>query len=681
MSSAGLSVIRVPVPAAASSLSAEGDEADGGVLRSIPQTDPQKILKESFSSIQVKRVTKHFHYIPVVAAESPFITFGGVQSAFNQKNTEQLQRLCIGVVSRKSDPKQSMKGGGVYGVINLWNMSGISPNSSNELAFLVCGAAFQRHYNMLCLGQVVAVDKLDRIRSSSSGSSLNPSFLLRVEDPQCMRLLGTAADFGSCEGTNRKTGERCSALINRQLSQRCAYHFSQKSSNVTTREKTSAHASSGMSTTVVGAHGRPGLMYRSNDSVGLNAAAGARSAATSGSAASAFSSMGKRVVGRLPTIPIFTVSGKTGKPSSSVLSSRPGSTALGGSGGVYSAARGDTLVISDKVAPVPVTMGSSRGRATLMAAAMQEQDQGRRELLKRALCSSLVGPSSTGASLKKEGPLVNLPSTVAAPKKIEKRKRAREVDKEGGEDVPIASHHASTVPSTPTDPICELQSQFAPLHRNVSGAFQPATVSAGIQVDTTAYTSSAKKGSSSKHPSGLLRNVALHLAKEHVRSGFTLSSPSSSHGTTNGSSPSVLVQVAAELESSHTALVQKAEKDQLLGELDRYAAQEAVRQAQEHVEVEEGVPAYLCCSCKRWFPRVPDSCRMAHHRIEQKKTNRYYVQCGHCGFKAAVLGDTNQAYSLLPSCPRCHGCARWQKGNAAPELKGERQFANPSAIA
>lgn len=781
-SDAGVTVIHSLAPASRlSALSAVMEEGDGDGMGVVTRSteaavDPKEVRRETYSGIAVRRVTRRFLQLAVTAAESPFISFQSIHRAFAHSGRERgtspapatLERLCIGVVCRKSDPKKSNKAGGTpYAVVTLWNMdkTGISPSSETEVAFLLCGLAFQRTYSQLCLGQVLAIDHLALV-SSGSSSSLPPSeiptsrgsfssspdpsasrlsFLLRLENPENIRLLGTADEFTSCASTVRGTGEQCRNVVHKGVSAFCKYHLQQqvKSKTNTGDKSGSVRARSGAALTVLSgsSHRRIGpcvgkaLPPSASSFLGSSTRPAALPTAATRATAAV---VARRQLPSVLPVPFLTVSGGSGMLSNSYgdgskvsgrsdwkslypSHSAASSLLLGGSDGVYSAIKGaQGLPISEKIiCSVPTSSSSlsvkSRGMATLIAAKEEELAKERMDLLRRAKKESLNGTSGSDGSAAST---VRPPFAVhGSSSDLASRKRLR--DGVWTEENNTHTVAATTPPPSMTHPetnlshaIGEIQAQFAPISRTAaSKSFHALSITAeqlggvhGGRSRTTLplsstsdqrFRSTAGKGKmhSSNTPlrecnekvssaSTLLRVVAKDIARHH-RDASVLASrlqptnatePGRSATSTAAPSSSLLVQIAASVDTSQHELISESEKAEMTKTLTRLSAKETALMALEKITKEENISAQYCHECKLYLPRVPDSCKLAKHHLERRNTTKHYICCGHCGLKTFVLGDNLfHAMRLFPSCPRCAVSAKWEQGNAAPEWKNERR--------
>lgn len=779
----GLSIIRPRIPASRlamlAAITEEGDEllmTEGEGHSSLEHrredaVDPKEIRRERYSGIAVRRITRSFLQLAVLAAEYPFISFHAIHQAcalssagsMTPSSSFPLERMCIGVVCRKSDPKKSAKEGGPpYAVVTLWNMDqkDLSPTPASEVAFLLCGQAFQRTYSQLCLGQVLAIHTLILLSSSSGGAappsgvedshSSRSSLLLRLDNPQSVRFLGMAAELSGCEARVHTTGERCKNLVHKGISSFCKYHLKQKvfsKSGTSVGERSGSGIAATKRTTVTPFHG-PGVHVQGGGA--MPATVGAGGATGRGSRIRGSSSMLLRpgqsmathtvpsssllppspvtptatarlavAPRRLPTtlsVPFLTVTGRSGVPSTTYgdgtrerrnMERRQGSSAplLGGSDGVYSAAKGPHgLPISDKIlgALPPATVSSlratTRGMATLLAAKEEEEENERTALLRRAKREKLA----LGLGV------VNFPLPSLLEKEIEGSGGAWSQRKRPRESLPVADHShgakavspsaSATVSKVPLSHMVEtLQAQFAPLSRTAAAKdFSPlhSTVLGNHEWGGSSSTKGNKKrllgtGGTSLRSSTLLQVVAKDIARHpttYTALSDALSGPVErrmSHPTTPqiNSSPSLLVQIAASTDTSQKELIASDERAQLHKTLSQLSAKETALLALERITSEENISAFYCHDCRLYVFRVADSCKAAKHHVERRKTTKHYVCCGHCGLKTFVLGDHFfHASRVLPLCPRCGGSAKWEQGNAAPEWNHEKRQDEEDAV-
>ncbi|KAG5476267.1 hypothetical protein LSCM4_05247 [Leishmania orientalis] len=236
--SAGVVVIKATPSSCAISTPENGlrsPHGDGGIaapredaasrLTSAPA--PSAVITESLSRIRVRRATVSLVQFSVRLAEFPFASFD-VFRGLSRRSDEAVARTCVGVVTRKSDPKQSTTAtrSSRYAVLTLWSMESISPAPETELSFLLCGGAFDLLFSRLVTGAVVALSNVARCsrHGSSPAARDTGDVLLRVADSEAVRELGFAVDLGRCASVSHKSKERCHAMVNMQRSKHCIYH-------------------------------------------------------------------------------------------------------------------------------------------------------------------------------------------------------------------------------------------------------------------------------------------------------------------------------------------------------------------------------------------------------------------------------------------------------------------------
>lgn len=582
----------------------------------LPLLDPLQVQREASSGIYLKRATKSFQLLPVLTTEFPFASFQTVQQQLRGGNSME-HRLCIGAVTRKSDPKPGRDS--PYAVVTIWSMESLMPSPPTELALLMCGAAFQFTFSKLSLGQVIAVSALTGLPPKSGSSDGSSSLLLKVNSPQHVHLLGVAVDFGTCEATQQQSGERCRSLVNTRLSKRCAYHIK---SNTSSSSKASSKGGLSTSIGASSARSHPSLL-------------GSRPSVISPGMSPAVSQLNLK----LAASPLFTVNGKTGRPSQAT---QPPSSF---SGGVYGSVKGrEQLAVSSSILSPPqqypstqVLGVSARGRETLMAAMKQERDRATSQALRRAKNGTNPLDEGQPPSIHAEETRAKAsqPSHSLLPHSSSDGKRKREEEA------------ASLRTKVDYEMIKRVKTDFAP----IAGSVQRSA--AGIRA-------SSQKASSS----ALLDVVARDMVKKGLGDGSHQTASGQRVSTVQASS---LISMAEKVTSGHASLVAEAASLALQTKLDKLVEQEAAQNVLSTI-TEESISAYYCAACHTWFLRCPVLCRTKGHRIEKRKTKKHHIMCQHCGFKTFVLGDTNAAYRILPQCSRCHGAARWTIGSAASEL-------------
>ncbi|KAG5502018.1 hypothetical protein JKF63_04295 [Porcisia hertigi] len=187
---------------------------------------PSAMFTETLSRIRIRRATVSFEQFSVRLAEFPFASFDVFRSMLCRSDGV-VGRTCVGVVTRRSDPKQSTTASrsSRYAVLTLWNLESISPSPETELNFLLCGSAFDLLYSRLVTGSVVALSNVGRCaQKRPAPKQKTDEAFLRVADGEAVRQLGFAADLGTCASVSYKSKERCHAMVNTQRSPHCVYH-------------------------------------------------------------------------------------------------------------------------------------------------------------------------------------------------------------------------------------------------------------------------------------------------------------------------------------------------------------------------------------------------------------------------------------------------------------------------
>ncbi|CAG9576566.1 conserved hypothetical protein [Leishmania major strain Friedlin] len=268
----GVTVIKVAPASSATSTaenglrsSSHGDRGgaasrEGAASRLASAPPPSALITEPLSRIRFRRATVSLDQFSVRLAEFPFASFDLFRS-MSRRSAEAVARTCVGVVTRKSDPKQSTAatGSSRYAVLTLWNMESISPAPETELSVLLCGSAFDLLYSRLVTGAVVALSNVARCaRRGSAPAQDTDQVLLRVADSEAVRQLGFAADLGTCESVSYKSKERCRAMVNMQRSQHCTYHVADlrkaaRSGDTEGKERNATHGARGASASSLGA--------------------------------------------------------------------------------------------------------------------------------------------------------------------------------------------------------------------------------------------------------------------------------------------------------------------------------------------------------------------------------------------------------------------------------------------
>jgi minichromosome maintenance protein 10 len=202
-----------------------------GIMSSLSMVPPpaSAVLTEPHSRIRVRRATVAMEQLAVRLAEFPYASFSLFrQSACRGGAQTPVPHTCVGVVTRKSDPKQNttLARASRYAILTLWNMATISPAPESEISLLLCGDAFELLYSQLVRGSVVALSNVAMCprKGSAAAGAADLDVLLRVPDHAAVRQLGFAADLGTCVAVSRKSNERCNTVVNTQLSQHCTFH-------------------------------------------------------------------------------------------------------------------------------------------------------------------------------------------------------------------------------------------------------------------------------------------------------------------------------------------------------------------------------------------------------------------------------------------------------------------------
>ncbi|TPP52110.1 Primase zinc finger family protein [Leishmania donovani] len=269
--SGGVTVIKAaPSPSATSTAenrrrSSHGDRGgaaprEGAVSRLASAPPPSALITEPLSRIRVRHATLSLEQLSVRLAEFPFASFD-LFRGMSRRSDEAVARTCVGVVTRKSDPRQSTTAtrSSRYAVLTLWNMESISPAPETELSVLLCGSAFDFLYSRLATGTVVALSNVARCaRRASAPAHDTDEVLLRVADSEAVRQLGFAADLGTCASVTYKSKERCHTMVNTQRSQHCIYHVAglrkaARSGDTVGTERNATHGARGASASSLGA--------------------------------------------------------------------------------------------------------------------------------------------------------------------------------------------------------------------------------------------------------------------------------------------------------------------------------------------------------------------------------------------------------------------------------------------
>ncbi|CAJ1028399.1 Primase zinc finger/Mcm10 replication factor, putative [Leishmania shawi] len=402
--------------------------------RRTPAPPPSAVVTEPLSRIRVRRATVSLEQFSVRLAEFPFASFDLFRS-MSRRSDEAVARTCVGVVTRKSDPKQGTTAtrSSRYAVLTLWSMESISPAPETELSFLLCGSAFDLLYSHLVIGAVVALSNVTRCaRRGSAPSHDADEVLLRVANSEAVRQLGFAADLGTCASVSYKSRERCRAMVNTRRSQHCVYHIADlrkaaRGGGAVDQDRNLAHGSRGTSASSLGASASMKssalatypTLSGAQQRLAVSASGGIaqRSAGHHPAGGSSRASHGSGMVANsrlaasqqmLRLTSFFAVHGVTGLPvEDPALRSGMNSAASGVYGGVQA---GSPLALRQHVglrpaASYPSTQAlgvTSRGREVLEAARQQAIHHAEEKLLHQSLRCGRA-PSTTGEGQPNQG--------------------------------------------------------------------------------------------------------------------------------------------------------------------------------------------------------------------------------------------------------------------------------------
>ncbi|KAK7198202.1 Primase zinc finger/Mcm10 replication factor [Novymonas esmeraldas] len=704
-SSSGGSVggIRV-ITAASPSSPATGDGAAARTLTA-PAASAAVVVEPS-SRIRVRRATVSLEQFTVRLAEFPFATFD-VFRGLARRGDDAVRRTCVGVVTRRSDPKQNVTAARAsrYAVFTLWNMETASPSAAVELSFLLCGAAFDLLYSRLVVGAVVALSGVGQCARRSSAATTTDEVLLRVADGEAVRQLGFAADLGTCASISHKSQERCHAMVNTQQSQYCTYHVNDL------RKVVRGGAGAG-----TGRGGRGG-----QDHVPSSGAVASPSSSRGGAAATQLVPSGAQqrlavlapgraarcstvcapLAGAAETTSRLTASqqmlrqtsflavrGATGLPVEDVARRASlGSAGTGVYGGVQA---GAALALRQQAGlrpassyPSAQTLGvTSRGRDVLEAARQQAVHVEEGRLLRQTMRGEVrVGASSVAGG---------------APK------RAR-VEAEEGQSTTLSSPATSasaTAAAGGADGgrVEALRQQFRPLHRGAAAPFTPLSSHGAVHTVVVSprprdyrhsvVVPSAAAGTTAAPVQNALLRAAAKAAKEVLRdsTGGAATAidgaPTAARSCAPGEGPepalTLLGAVSDNVHSAHDHLRSEADLQQLHAFADKQMSRERALAALEAI-TEQKIHAHYCHVCRRWYGKVPTGCVEQHHRVEFKSTLKKYIKCEHCNYKTFVIGgDEVAGWNVYPRCPRCHQSSLWVRGDAAPQVAADRDAPPPS---
>lgn len=615
-------------------------EVDGG--SSVPLASPLEILEERHSGIRVRRATASMIQLSVWLAQYPYIPFCQVKEALRAAPGTTLQQTCIGVITRKTDPKQGSRS--AYAVLTVWSLQGGSPVPAEELGVLLGGSAFDFLFAKLSLGAVVAIANLAVLSGGGHretiGSRSPDAFpLLKAGDMDQIRLLGYAANLGTCESVSYKSGERCHSFVNTRVTKHCSYHVAdlRKAARGTTK---GAPAPRSGALVAKWPSGVTTLQASSFSTCPVRPRGGGTRAES-------------QQLLKQPTF--LTVRGDTGLPSSAPVRNIE---CMGPYAGV---GRGTPLRATMLAPPSPnhpsaQSMGvSSRGRDVLEAARQQIARTERGRLIREALRRHPESP---------------VPASSAA-----SRKRFREDH----------SSSSSSGNAGGTTLVQSVREQFAPLHRSCNPSFVP--MGSVLAQDTTPATQASSrfegsvvtqsKGRHSKLLSAVAKALVddprLQMASRQAQVGAR--GDDSGPGRGCASSATLLGVVADQLTSSNEHLLKEAAVDHMAEYLSQQVEKEQAIAALERI-TERKVRVTYCYQCRRGYVKLPDTCLTERHRLEKREVTQTFVQCAHCSYKASIAGST-PAWKIFPRCPRCNKECEWNASNAAPEMAAPREAPHP----
>ncbi|KEG12693.1 minichromosome maintenance protein 10 [Trypanosoma grayi] len=654
------------VVCASSQADANDDESGGGGGQHQQKRARAAVMQEANSGINVSRPTKSCEQLPVVLAQHPFCTFVEARRRLAAGGSAPSVTV-VGVVIRKTDPKQK-NGKHMYGVISLWNMRGPFPTSSDELPVLFGGSAFDVHYTKLANAVVLALSGVQRMESRSgpsvtssstaatesvskgnnnnnnNSSSSGSSEMLKVVSSDQVRVLGFAADLGTCQGVQQRSGERCNGVVNIAVSKYCSHHVM----NLRREARGGGSMTATKSEASFGA-ARP--------NAGAVVAGVSRMNLAALTSASATSKSTRQMLSRQQA-GFLTVKGSCGLPTSS-----PADRDVRSAGGAYAGVvMGGALPITGmcrNVASVlrsPQALGvTGRGRAVLAAAVDQEDAKETQRLLQLAL-----GVGEAGVKRLREE--TTMRTAAAVPKNQTAMQESEEVR---AQYAPLAGGHASTafVPmrSSGFDEVLLRQQDY-----------QQRVVTTRADGTTSSIVSTVERRLRSE---GVLAKSAAALAeRQQQEQQAQHESPTQQHrGAPKPAS--LLGMVAGAMQSKNDDLRGIDARRQFEQRMDRRIAQEKALDALSEVS-EQTVKGLYCRQCERWYLRRNERCRMLQHTMEARETTRRFIECEHCGYKTSVLGDVRPS-KIIPRCPRCCADVVWRASNAAPELAAPRDLPPP----
>lgn len=679
-----------------------------------PPPPASAVYTEQHSQVRVRRATTAFEQLEVRLAEFPYATFTQFRQAAIRQSagpTPAVAHTCIGVVTRKSDPKQNagQARASPYAVVTLWSMETISPSPEAEVSLLLCGPAFELLYGRLVRGSVVALSDVAmcaRKGHTSGGggggaqrttNTAETDVLLRVSDPMSVRQLGFAADLGTCASVSHKSNERCSVAVNTRLSQHCSYHVgdlrkvARGTATTVTRAGPSPAMKGGALTTHMTLTPAAGVSRRTPP-----VSAAPHGASVRVTAAQQQQHQQQQLMLRQPSF--LAVRGATGLPVEDAAQRRGVlSAGTGVYGGVQS---GAPLPLAQQVGlrpsaqyPSAQSLGvSSRGLDVLEAARRQAVELEEGKLLRRSL------KPGTGKEVVAAGRLRERDPQGEATRLAGKRRRVDAVPVARASTTPTATATAVAAPaSTGADArrVEALRAQFQPLHRGSPAAFTPlagqssvhSVIPSAVQKD---YRHSiVLHGSTATSSGGQSGQAALLRAAAKAAKDVAAPRPrtdTSERGATSTSAAAaaedvlpltLLGAVASRVQSEHDHLRGEADWQRITSFVDKQITKEKALTALEAVTQQE-IKAYYCYGCRCWYARPPTTCVEQHHRTELKPALKQYIKCEHCSYKTFIIGGKDaRGWKVFPRCPRCHETSYWVRGDAAPQVAGPVEEPHP----
>ncbi|KAH9577672.1 Replication factor Mcm10 [Trypanosoma melophagium] len=634
------------------------------------------LVKELKSGINVSRPTKSCEQLPVILAQHPFRTFTETRRILGGGDSQQ-SLMIIGVVTRKTDPKQK-NGKHAYGVVTLWNMQGPFPTPPEEMPILFGGSAFDVHYTKLANGVVLGlsgVQRLESRRGSSSSSTTNAirnynntnssnnmdngSQMLKVVTSEQVRVLGYAADLGTCQWVQQRTGEHCNHIVNSALSKYCSHHAMhlrrEARGNISTSTKSKVQTPWGTSRSSSNNSAIPAGTTRVN--------LAALNPATLTASKSALQTLARQQQGFL------TVKGSCGLPTIS-----PSVSDVNSAGGAYAGVvPGGALPVTGicrnvtRVFNTPTALGvTSRGRAVLAAAVDQEDAKETQRLLHMAMGRHETGLKRTRSESAK------ITSTSAVQDKLP----TIPTRTTGTTTTATARSKASSSISSTAKELEAIRAQYAPLASDASKAFAPMRGSGGfneVLLRREDFSKNIVTQRSNGTTSALVSTVARQLRSDGVFAKGKGTLANAQHEEEHQKKPgnasrpvSLLGVVAGSMQSANDELRKINAKQQFEQRMERRLIQDKALEALSKI-TEQKVKCLFCRQCDRWYMNRNERCKVLHHVLVAGETTRHFIECEHCSYKTTVLGDTRPS-KLIPRCPRCSAASVWKASNAAPEL-------------